>query len=250
MCRPWGYQVVRDGKMVDVPGRGWKGTRELRNLRWELVERDVPLLTQPSVEGRYYLATHLADLFTSGWQSRDNLQCNDKPISIGKKVYERGIGTHAPAEGRFYLGGQCVSFHAEAGASAQGGSVSFEVWADGQKRFDSGLMKGGQEARPIDIALDGVKMLRLVVTDGGDGKGGDAANWANAYVVAKPGAASRPAGPAGTLPAGATTRPAVTTRPASAIGGYVGQQSREFQDAVTESVQREKREEQQRKAGG
>jgi len=57
------------------------------------------------------------------------------------------------------------------------GSVEFEVYADGKKVWSSGVRSGLDEAKTVDIEVEGVDRLRLVVTDGGDGNKFDAANW-------------------------------------------------------------------------
>ena len=62
-------------------------------------------------------------------------------------------------------------------------SVSFEVWLDGQRRWESGLMTQSAAARRVDLDVTGVKMLELVVDDGGDGHTSDHANWAEAQLL-------------------------------------------------------------------
>ena len=53
---------------------------------------------------------------------------------------------------------------------------------------DSGVLKGGEAARSVDVNLAGVKTLVLRVTDGGDGESNDHADWANARIEMKDGA--------------------------------------------------------------
>ena len=57
------------------------------------------------------------------------------------------------------------------------GSVSFEVYVDGVKQFDSGLMQSKDPQQYIEVSLAGAKELKLVVTDGGNGIGSDHATW-------------------------------------------------------------------------
>jgi hypothetical protein len=67
-------------------------------------------------------------------------------------------------------------------AQAGGGAtVTFAVYADEKKIFDSGLLKDLQTA-PIDLRLEEVQDLKLVVTDGGNGKHGDHASWVDAHL--------------------------------------------------------------------
>jgi beta-galactosidase len=62
-------------------------------------------------------------------------------------------------------------------------TVTFEVWADGQKRWESGLMQRGMAAKRVDLDMTGVKTLMLANGDGGDGNAADHADWAEAVLV-------------------------------------------------------------------
>lgn len=111
------------------------------------------------------------------------------PISIRDQVYEKGLGVHAPSDIAFHLGGAFTRFTAEVGiddfsADKQTrGSVEFQVWGDDVKRYDSGLLVHDSPPEPVDVAIDGVDVLRLVVTDGGNGRSGDNSSWGDAFVV-------------------------------------------------------------------
>ncbi|MFD1734231.1 NPCBM/NEW2 domain-containing protein [Deinococcus malanensis] len=63
------------------------------------------------------------------------------------------------------------------------GKVVFQVFLDGTKTYDSGVMKGKDPARLVDLDITGKQELRLVVTDGGNGIQFDHANWAQPKVV-------------------------------------------------------------------
>ena len=60
------------------------------------------------------------------------------------------------------------------------GSVSFEVYVDGEKKFDSELMKSKDPMKYLEVDINGAKELKLVVTDGGNGNGSDHATWGDA----------------------------------------------------------------------
>ena len=113
------------------------------------------------------------------------------PLRIGDRNYAQGLGMHANGELCLELDGQFSAFDAEIGVQWQGpkvGSVLFQVFVDGEKRFDSGLMKETDPPRPIHLDTKGASALRLVVNDGGDGITCDCANWANARLTPDPGA--------------------------------------------------------------
>ena len=111
-----------------------------------------------------------------------------KEISIARKTYARGIGTHAESELRFRLHRLYARLTAHVGVddAAEGkGSVQFLVIADGKTLFDSGVMRGGDAAKPVDVDVYGADDLRLVVRDGSDGIAFDHANWADAKLWAR-----------------------------------------------------------------
>ena len=77
----------------------------------------------------------------------------------------------------------------------------FQVFADGAKVFDSGVMTATSATQTITLDMTGVKILKLVVTDAGDGIDFDHADWANARLLAAaptpPPAPTAPTAPSG-----------------------------------------------------
>src|SRR5207245_5299942 len=121
---------------------------------------------------------------TSGWSvPKVNLGVTGIPLSIGGKQFAHGVGTAAESKLRVDLGGKANRFFAQVGVddSAGGqGSVEFSVIGDGKVLWQSGLLEGGKAAVPVDVRINGVRVLALRVTDGGDGTGFDHADWAEA----------------------------------------------------------------------
>jgi alpha-galactosidase len=68
------------------------------------------------------------------------------------------------------------------------GSVVFGVWVDGNKVFESAVMKRGDAPKLVSLDLTGAKNLVLAVNDANDGVAGDNADWAGAMIVTRPGA--------------------------------------------------------------
>lgn len=109
-------------------------------------------------------------------------------LTVARQTFEKGIGVHAPSDVRIRLGARCSSFDATIGLDDEewrSGSVSFEVWADDQKAFDSGVMRKG-ESRPISVTVAGAKELRLVVRAATDDTRFDHADWAAARLTCDP----------------------------------------------------------------
>lgn len=118
-------------------------------------------------------------------------------MTLDRIPYPRGLGMHAPADVRYHLGGTCSGrFIADVGvdnAAGEQGSVAFQVFLDGAKVFDSGLMRGSDLRKPVNVNVAGKNELRLVVSDGSDGNAFDLADWGGARVTGCA-AASVPAG--------------------------------------------------------
>ncbi|WP_328331824.1 endo-alpha-N-acetylgalactosaminidase family protein [Streptomyces sp. NBC_00455] len=105
------------------------------------------------------------------------------PLTIGGTVYAKGLGTASPGTIRYYLGGRCTSFTAQAGLdSSQGtrGSVQLSVVADGTEKVKSPVLRGADGAWPLTADVTGAKYVDLVTGDGGDGPGNDHADWGDA----------------------------------------------------------------------
>jgi hypothetical protein len=105
----------------------------------------------------------------------------EKPMTIAGKPFRRGLGTHAPSKLVYALNGEFRRFQAWAGAdNATAPTVTFEVWVDGKKRWESGLMTQNDAAKPVDVDVTNAKELVLIVGDGGNGIAADHADWAEA----------------------------------------------------------------------
>lgn len=109
-----------------------------------------------------------------------------QPLSMRGRVYARGLGVHPPALIRYRLGGTCTRFTAQVGVDDEvegHGSVFFQVWSDGEKLFDSGVMTGTTPPRQVDVSLENRMDLRLFVGTADDGVAFDHADWAEARLT-------------------------------------------------------------------
>lgn len=107
-------------------------------------------------------------------------------ITVNGTTYAHGLGVHAASRVRYHLGGRCQAFLSDVGLDDQasnGASVVFQVWADGIKLYDGGVMISTTPAQHVGVGIAGRESLDLVVTDAGDGKEGDIADWAGARLV-------------------------------------------------------------------
>ncbi len=130
-----------------------------------------------------FLSELEADHATQGYGTlKRDRSVVDAPLRIGERAFARGLGTHAVSTIAYGIGGRYASFEAWAGVDAQfkRGTMSFEVYADARKVFDSGLMRHETPAVHVEVSMNGVHELKLVVTDGGDGIDQDHAVWGDA----------------------------------------------------------------------
>ena len=123
-----------------------------------------------------------------------------KPLRIGQRQFEHGLGTHANSRIVYELEGPSERYEAWVGLDAamhgyKEGSIVFRVLADGRVAFDSGVMRVDTPAKHVNVPLIGIKELALVVTDAGDGINCDHADWADAVVFGQPQAAASLPGP-------------------------------------------------------
>lgn len=130
---------------------------------------------------------------TNGWgpverdrSNGENTAGDGNALSIGGVTYAKGLGTHAPSEASVYLGRSCERLTAKIGLddeTTEPGSVVFQLYGDDKPLYDSGTIRGKGAAVPIDVDVSGVRMLSLRVTDGGDGRNFDHADWAEAALT-------------------------------------------------------------------
>ncbi|MET9227916.1 glycoside hydrolase family 97 catalytic domain-containing protein [Lentzea sp. NPDC003310] len=130
---------------------------------------------------------------TNGWgpverdrSNGENVAGDGAALSIGGVTYATGLGTHAPSEVSVYLGKSCERLTAKIGLddeTTETGSVAFQVFGDDKPLYDSGIIRTKSAAVPIDVDVSGVRMLSLRVTDGGDGRNFDHADWAEAALT-------------------------------------------------------------------
>ena len=133
---------------------------------------------------------------TNGWgpvekdlSNGEKAAADGKPLMINGVRYTRGLGVHANSSVAYTLGKVCTRLTARVGVDDEvgdRGSVSFRVYADGQKLYDSGTLTGRNSSRKLDVNLTGKQQLKLVVTDAGNGRSYDHADWAAPRLECQP----------------------------------------------------------------
>ncbi len=122
-------------------------------------------------------------LADQGWGTpKRDLSVGGSPLSVGGQKFTSGWGTHSRSILYVQLNG-ATRFKAQVGADdeEQGkGTVVFSVESDGKVLWTSGLCKGGEAPRAVDVDVSKVSYLTLRVTDGGDNNDNDHADWLDA----------------------------------------------------------------------
>jgi hypothetical protein len=115
---------------------------------------------------------------------------NGTMLSIAGQTFQHGLGTHANSKIVYELQGQYERFEAKVGVDDAmkdytQSSIVFIVMLDGEKKFESGVMRVGESPKNVSIDLNGAETLELVVTDAGDGMECDHADWADVKFIEK-----------------------------------------------------------------
>ncbi len=111
----------------------------------------------------------------------ENKAGDGRALSVRWTRYAKGLGVHASSEIVVPVDG-ARRFMSTVGVDTEvnfSGSVVFQVFDGTRKLADSGRLTGGA-AKDLSVDVTGVKQLRLVVTDAGDGSVSDHGDWANA----------------------------------------------------------------------
>lgn len=138
----------------------------------------------PATVTRLPLGDARAKTAEVGWlqPAANRIPPNDQiesPLLDSGSLYATGLYAHAPSRFAFDLGGKWKTLRGEAGlhtAQQAYGSVAFLLKVDGKEAFRSPVIRRSAKAS-YEIDVTGVKLLELVVEDGGNGNGNDWGLW-------------------------------------------------------------------------
>ena len=121
--------------------------------------------------------------------------CTGGTITLNGTSYPTGLGTYASSQVSYYLGGACSSFDVATGIDDEVrtdvatmpydrvGTATFLIYADGRLVYNSGVRSYGTPPGQARLNLRGVRELKLVNTDAGDGNFFDHADWAGMNIT-------------------------------------------------------------------
>ena len=101
------------------------------------------------------------------------------PLGCKGVKFKHGLASHAPAEIVYNLEGKYSKFATFIGICdvyVDLGTVTYDIYADGKNVFSSGLVRGSDLPRKVEIDVKGVKELKFIIGDGGDGNHADHAS--------------------------------------------------------------------------
>lgn len=123
------------------------------------------------------------------WGHRMDRDFEGAPLRSGGRLWPRGIWVHAPSRLTWKLDGSWKELRSLAGlddavATSERASVIFRVFVDGEQRYASALVRGGDApaALPV-ISLAGAKELVLEVDEATDFHVRDRAIWLRPLLV-------------------------------------------------------------------
>lgn len=163
------------GRRVNEGGRGTFATPKAKDLSGVVFVSDLPWVRATAGAGN---------------PVRRDTNHYGKPISVGGRTCPKSVWTHAfddatPADvvvDISQLGAAFFAANVGVEDSAGGGTVQFQVFADGVLRAESLVLTPGQ-VHSFRVDISGVKEIILRVLNGGDGYNCDHAAWGRARFI-------------------------------------------------------------------
>jgi alpha-galactosidase len=142
-----------------------------------------------------------------GYPAKAGRSVAGEPLTMKGQRYDHGIGLHSGSRMLIDLHGQGAQFTALAGvddaklaipAPLPGSAVpkglqnhpglaTLEVWLDGKRVYDSGVMRRGAGAKSVTVDLTGAHQMFLAATDGGRWPYNNPLDLADATITMKAG---------------------------------------------------------------
>jgi hypothetical protein len=135
-------------------------------------------------------STPFGDDLGMRWPHRVDASVSGAPLSAGGRVYMRGIGVHAPSRITWKLDGTYKTLRGRVAIDDQvlrlaaGGSVVFRIQVDGVKRWESGVVRGGDPPLVLPPQnLTGAHELVLEVDVADNSCVADRADWLEMLLI-------------------------------------------------------------------
>jgi alpha-galactosidase len=130
------------------------------------------------------------------WGSARPKQTIDgSPLMLEGMIYAHGLGSSSDGAIVIKLNSAATMFTSAVGVddnTRAGGAIVFEVWTDGKKVMDSGVMKKGDKPKILSVDVTGSKTMYLIAVASGENTSYDYADWGGAMLVLDPNAKEKP----------------------------------------------------------
>lgn len=163
------------------------------------VTADVPLAAVASIYVHSDRVVYISDLTVAGqrvqglmhrsWPVRFDQSLSGGPLSIGGRLFEKGLGVHSLTELTFEIAGNFETLVATIGIDDSvrpRGSVLFRILGDSRLLFNSGVVTGTDPPRDVIVDVAGVKTLTLTVDYADELDLCDHAAWGDARLLKAP----------------------------------------------------------------
>lgn len=138
-----------------------------------------------TINPMYWFKTGLEDFNVQGvrqdWGTLlVNKSVSAAPLQIAGRRYKTGFGTHANSKIQLTLNKKADFFSGACGvddANQKNGSIVCIIISNGKELFRSEVVKGKTKAVEFRVPVTNVNQIDLVLTDAGDGRDYDHADW-------------------------------------------------------------------------
>ncbi len=123
------------------------------------------------------------------WPIRRDRNVAMGPLRLGGADFEKGLGVHSRSRISFDVNRSYDRFVSTIGLDdsvTPRGIVVFQVLGDEMVLFDSGLMRGTDQPKLVNVDISNVAILTLLVDYGDELDLADHADWAGARLIKKP----------------------------------------------------------------
>jgi len=128
---------------------------------------------------------YLSDLMTKASEQqwgdlRMDRSVDGNPLTVNGFKYPKGIGTHANSSIEYILDGRYRILEGAVGLDDEqkhGNKIESWIYADNKLIYKSGILQGWIDPKYFRLNIAGVKEIKLMITDGGDGINFDHGDW-------------------------------------------------------------------------
>ena len=163
-----------------------RGVPDFEKVYWKPIsknefmsKRPFQLGDAPKTDGKVMLTFKMADNVDGRFDAdAKSVKVDDSIAGVDVK---NGLQVHSQnvSEVTYFLNGAFKTFSATLIPCYQSSAV-FEVHADGKKLFESDVFRGKTPPQDIEVDVSGAQMLKLVISEGGNGWSGDWVMWGQA----------------------------------------------------------------------